>query len=215
MIEFLNLLPRDILYQLAFLGELPLPHPTPPPVLKRRRDDELHTSDTAKFSPETNFQTLPANDLSPTTASPSYQLTSYTAIQTPEQLSAQFAVPTVMASNEEVVWDMAQDIFDFPLPVHSTDLGRMPPNAALGEFLPEVSAEHTGWDMTEEPFSFDFAEATDTSVDEAMFGLWTNAPGGLEYVPCSLLVVSILNLGIRLDDWASYLASVSHPEEQL
>ncbi|KAF9032105.1 hypothetical protein BDZ89DRAFT_1063488 [Hymenopellis radicata] len=181
----------DILYQLASIGELPLPDPNPPPILKRCRDDEPLTSGTSN-SADTDFQTFPTIIFSPETASQPYQSTSYTTMQTPDHLSAQFTGPPTTALNEEGVWDMSQDIFDFPLPVHSTDLGRMPPDAALGE------AENVGWDMTQEPFSFEFTEATDPSVDEAMFGLWANAPGTLE-----------------LDDWASYLAGVSHSEEEI
>ncbi|KAF9049328.1 hypothetical protein BDZ89DRAFT_1033163 [Hymenopellis radicata] len=200
----------DILYQLASVGNLPLPEDNAPAALKRHRDDD----DVLATTEQTTRKSVSTGDEAPAPTIPShpelYQSTSY-ATQSPDHLFNGYPMcSSTTISNGNGLWNMPQDsdVFNIPLPMHSSDLGRMPlhPQAPLpnSDVPPATSTANTGWpfsDMTQEPYAFGFSQPKDPTnpmmVDDA-FALWANAPGVLD-----------------LDDWASYIAGVSHTDQQV
>ncbi|KAF8919354.1 fungal-specific transcription factor domain-containing protein [Mucidula mucida] len=195
----------DILFQLASVGNLPLPEFDPSATAKRRRDDDDVPTTTDQCTSQ-SFSTGYQAQASTSEPSPpqSYQSTSYSTdpVFNGYPMSSSTTIP-----NGNGLWLMPQDsdVFDIPLPMHSSDLGRMPlhPQATLPDRdVPlATSSANAAWpysDMTQEPYAFGLSQPKDpinAVVDDATFALWANAPGGLD-----------------LDDWASYIAGVSQTD---
>ncbi len=183
---------RDILFQLASVGNLPLPEFDPSATAKRRRDDDDVPTTTDQCTSQ-SFSTGYQAQASTSEPSPpqSYQSTSYSTdpVFNGYPMSSSTTIP-----NGNGLWLMPQDsdVFDIPLPMHSSDLGRMPlhPPATLpNRDVPlATSSANAAWpysDMTQEPYAFGLSQPKDpinAVVDDATFALWANAPGGLESV---------------------------------
>lgn len=161
---------RDILYQLASVGDLPLPEPNPPQgFLKRRRDSDV---------PITNSERMFVKNSSKVNGEPPLSKSFDAGPYPPPANLANTALPSP-PTNYNPVWTFSPDTrtqSSTSLPVHSEDLARLP--------VRQESETVSSWGSDRElhPLTQPFASPppSTSGLDDMAFNWWTNTPGGLE-----------------------------------
>jgi hypothetical protein len=187
---------RDILYELACVGELPLPKPSPPSI-KRERDDEP-SPDSSGLSPSTSSPSPSIDEPRPIAGSrrvaSKYASVSAPKIQvsSPEDATSHFQVPT---NSQQLSLFQFYDQFGISTPNHANGLW----DPSL--FLPTTEASPAGsmagldpsmdtanlnfmdeafYDQMSSIFSQPFGEVPDANaiVNGDTVGMFSNIPTG-------------------------------------
>ncbi|GBE88069.1 predicted protein [Sparassis crispa] len=185
----------DILYELATVGDLPLPQPTPP-TYKRERDADSPISVSSAPSPATSSTVDTAQRTIAGSKRVSRDATSATSAASP--MFTQGSRPTVpLPPDVNMMSSNAVNTTPFDLPIHSDELGRLPlhPGCNAPSNTNSIMPMNNGWynaaststRMSSMPTSLEAGSSTsaigvppmDTSLDPAIASMFAMQPNSV------------------------------------